>query len=438
MSELATVIGRLRRSGARDVARRVIRRLGQRLGVQELDFPILEHDLADSTRLRLAKAAPRATAEGARIGWICTPADAGSGGHTTLFRMVQAMVERGHPCTVFLYDRHGADFDTRVAIIRGGWPWLDVEFRDAEAGIDGIDACVATSWETAHVLATHGTAPMARLYFAQDYEPLFHPRGALAAFAEDSYRFGFRIIALGAMVARHVGALGARTELAPFGCDTTTYRLTNPEGARAGVVFYAKPSSDRRGYLLGKHALELFHELHPEQPIHIYGSRVDDWTIPVVQHGTVTPAELAALYNGTLAGIALSFTNISLVAEELLACGAVAIVNDSDDARADLAHPDARWCAATPGAIADALAAVVEHPDPALPRRSAALVRSGWGPAAEVVARVIGDELTRADALTAAWTAPVIIPVTGPIAAVTSAHEHAPLGRAAHRQEKPR
>lgn len=433
MSTASAAFARLRRSGSREFAQRVVRRLAGRLGVQELDFPILEHDLADSTRLRLPAAAPLAGAEGARIGWVCTPADAGSGGHTTLFRMVKSMVERGYRCTVFLYDRHGADFETRVDIIRGGWPWLDVEFRDAERGIDGVDACVATSWETAHVLATHGTAPMARLYFAQDYEPLFHPRGALAAFAEDSYRFGFRIIALGAMVARHVGALGARVELAPFGCDTDVYTLQNPDQPRSGVVFYAKPSSDRRGYVLGKRALELFHQLHPEQPIHLYGARVADWSIPVIQHGTVTPTELAELYNQAVAGIALSFTNISLVAEELLACGAVAVVNDSDDARADLPHPDALWCAATPGAIADALAIAVERQDPARPRRSAALVRSGWRPAADVVARVIEDELTRSHAIAAAWTAPVTVPAD---AANALAVNGSPRRSGAHRQER--
>ncbi|NQX10540.1 glycosyltransferase family 1 protein [Microbacteriaceae bacterium VKM Ac-2855] len=392
MNASLALLRRLRRSGGRDVAQRLVRRLSDRLGAAALDFPILEHDIADSTRLTLPPS-PRPGAAGARLGFICTPADAGSGGHTTLFRMVQSLVERGHACTLFLYDRHAADFETRRGIIRAAWPWLDVEFRDVEAGISGVDACVATSWETAHVLATHGTAPMARLAFVQDYEPLFHPRGTLAALAEDSYRFGFRTIALGAMVAGHLRDLGVDVDEAPFGCDTATYALENPNGPRAGVVFYAKPSSDRRGYLLGKKALELFHERHPEQPIHLYGARVADWSIPVVQHGMLRPAELATLYNGALAGIALSFTNISLVAEELLACGAVAVVNDSPDARADLPHPEARWALATPGAIADALADVVERTDAARPIRCAAMVRSGWAPAAEIVARVIDDEL---------------------------------------------
>lgn len=398
MNAASRLVTRLRRSGGRDLAQRAVRRLTRGMGLEELDFPLLPHDISDSTRLELQPRVPMSSADGARIGWVCTPADAGSGGHTTMFRMVRSLVDAGHPCTLFLYDRHGADFGTRVEIIRRAWPWLEVDFRDAERGIDGVDACVATSWETAHVLARHGTAPMARLYFAQDYEPLFHPRGTLSALAEDSYRFGFRVMALGAMVADHVSALADRVDVVPFGCDTETYTLTNPDGPRSGVVFYAKPSSDRRGYLLGRRALEIFHARHPEQPIHLYGETIGDWDIPVIQHGRVSPEELAALYNTTLAGIVLSFTNISLIPEELLACGAVAVVNDSADARAVLTHPDARWCLATPGAIADALSAVVENPDPELPRRATRLTAQGWGPTADAVGRVIRDELTRGSA----------------------------------------
>ena len=42
---------------------------------------------------------------------------------------------------------------------------------------------------------------------------------------------------------------------------------------------------------------------------------------PAVNHGRITPAELAALYNRCTAGLTLSFTNVSLVPDELLACG---------------------------------------------------------------------------------------------------------------------
>ena len=54
--------------------------------------------------------------------------------------------------------------------------------------------------------------PMRRLYFIQDFEPYFYGRGSMYSLAEDSYRFGFRCIALGQMVA---GTLRSEVGIAP-------------------------------------------------------------------------------------------------------------------------------------------------------------------------------------------------------------------------------
>ena len=43
----------------------------------------------------------------------------------------------------------------------------------------------------------------------------------------------------------------------------------------------------------------------------------------MISHGVTSPQNWAKLYNSTWAGIALSFTNVSLLATELLACGTV-------------------------------------------------------------------------------------------------------------------
>lgn len=381
---------RLQQNGPTDVAQRIARRLYTRLGASALEFPLLSADVADSTRLSGPVLGAAVPADGKLvIAWVCTPPAAGSGGHTTLFRMVEAMSERGHRCILYLYDRHGGELDRHARVIQGGWPHLTVEIRDATAGISGVDVAVASSWETAHVLAKRLRSPAALFYFIQDFEPFFYPRGTLQALAEDSYRFGFTNIALGEMVARELRELDIDAVTAPFGCDTEVYSLTN-RGARSGVVFYAKPGADRRGFLLAQRALEEFHERHPEQTIHLYGDSVNYWRTPNVHHGRLTPIELNALYNQTISGLAMSFTNISLVAEEMLAAGTIPIVNDSRYARADLANEHVAWALPTAGGIADALSAVVEHAAPDQRSiRAAASVRHGWGPAQDVVALTI-------------------------------------------------
>lgn len=298
-----------------------------------------------------------------RIGWICAPPGPGSGGHTTLFRMVEAAEERGHQCTLFLYDRNSDDVARHELQVRAWWPRLKANVRSATDGMQGMHALVASSWGTAHVLARRRPPETQCLYFIQDFEPYFYPRGALYALAEDTYRFGFTNIALGSMVETtlkiEVGKAPEAT--VPFGCDTTTYKLL-PESAktpRHGIVYYAKRSVDRRGYLLAKLALEAFHKLHPEQQIHIVGDVLSSWDVPVINHGTLSPAELNKLYNSTIASIAISFTNVTLVVEEMMAAGNVPVINDHPFSRAVLDARGPVWVPPTPLGLASGLSAAV-------------------------------------------------------------------------------
>ena len=389
----------LRRNGVGEVARRAVRRVQTRLGPGGPVLPVLVGDIADPRRLTLTQPERRPErGEGLTLGWLMTPPSLGSGGHTTAFRMVEGLEAAGHRCRIVLYDVYGGDPASHAAVIRAGWPGVKAEVVALDGGLDGLDACVATSWQTAHALASRTATPgtaVRRLYFAQDFEAFFYPRGAEYALAEESYRLGLRIIALGHMVQDAIREeTGVAADFAPFGCDAGVYSLRNL-GARSGVVMYTKPEVARRGYLLGKLALEEFHRRHPEQELHVYGDPVRDWTVPVTRHERLSPDQLNALYNRTCAGLALSFTNISLVAEEMLAAGAIPVINDSRYSRADLPNPHAVFAAPTPHGIADALGAIVEAADiPARAAAAAASVRAdNWAPAQQAVRAVIEDEV---------------------------------------------
>lgn len=394
------LIRRLRTHGTEDLTRRVARRAARKLSdmfdTSALDFPLLPQDVADSTKLRLA-AACRDNIPGGplSLAWLCTPPSPGSGGHTTLFRMVKGLEDRGHICTLLLYNRHGSDISRAEMTVRRHWPWLRAHVAPVPDTISGFDACVASSWETAHVLASRGAeAPMHRFYFIQDYEPFFYPRGSLYSLAEDSYRFGFKNIALGKMVAETVlQSAGKPTSMVPFGCDGKTYELKNLD-RRHGVVFYARETADRRGTLLGKLALEEFHRRHPEQTIYVYGDPLTSWQVPHRHCGRLTALQLSQLYNETLAGLALSFTNISLVAEEMLSCGTIPVVNDHAFARWDMSAPAVRWAPPTPGGIAQALCEAVESGwTAAETTRAASQARKDWLPAQTSTAFMIENEV---------------------------------------------
>ncbi len=383
------------REGPRGVAQRVVRRAYHSLDAGALELPLLGPDVVDP--VDVPAVAPHATTNREPVvGWLTAPPSLGSGGHTTMFRMIQGLEESGIRCVLYLYDRYGGDIAQQERVVRQGWPGVLAEIRSAEDGISGIDACFATSWDTAHVLVARGDPSIRRMYFIQDYEPYFYPRGSLYSFAEDSYRFGFRHVALGDMIADTIKAeIGADSDVVPFGCDNETYRPLAPQD-RSGVVFYSKPNVSRRGYPHVQLALKEFHRRHPEQEIHVYGDKVVDLDAPVTWHGRLWPEQLNALYNRTLGGIAMSFTNVTLVAGEMLAAGNIPVVNDSPLTRPVLDNPHVVWARSSPGAIAEALSRVVECDDPQARATAAAnSIRTGWGPTQSAVVALVRDELAR-------------------------------------------
>lgn len=377
----------LRRQGPRTLARKAATLAVSRLG-QGPELNLHSALIADSQTLDLAvPTEPPAADQPLTIGWICTPPALGSGGHTTMFRMIEALERAGHRCRLYLYDRHDGDPTVQMAIVRQGWPQIraavlaaDQLPKHGDERAPGLDACVATSWESAHVLATLGTAPMQRCYFIQDYEPYFYPRGSEYALAEDSYRFGFHHLALGSMVTDTLrSSLGVNSTTLPFGCDSTTYHLLPSSRPRSGVVCYARPGNPRRGWIMAELTLRAFHARHPDVPITIYGANLSALPFPAIVHPHLSPDELNRLYNHSVAGLALSFTNVTLVAEEMLCAGTIPVANFAPEARACLDNPFMEWSDATPAGLARALSRVVSRSDvEARARSAAASVDNTW------------------------------------------------------------
>ncbi len=101
------------------------------------------------------------------------------------------------------------------------------------------------------------------------------------------------------------------------------------------------------------------------------------------------------LYNSCIAGLAMSFTNVSMVPLEMLACGAIPVVNDSPYARADMTNEHVVWAQPSPVAMAHALSLVVT--DPARATRSAqgaaSVVGGSWDDAKRTVIEAVEREV---------------------------------------------
>jgi O-antigen biosynthesis protein len=396
-----------RAEGTAALVSRVLGRLSERTAPPGERLPVLRRDVLAAAGVHaegggLPAPLPALPGEPLTVAWIMPTPTRGSGGHTTLFRLIGSLEQAGHRCVVYLYNCGTAPLARHDALVRQWWPWVQAEVRDAGAGIDDAHAVVSTSWDTAYG-ALASPAKGARLYLVQDLEPQFYPAGAQALLAEATYRFGFHGITAGPWLAATLGErYGMTADYFDFGCDIDRYRLATGPGApeRNGVCFFARGSTPRRAFDLGTLALELFAARHPEVEIHFFGGRAGRLPFAVTDHGVLPPDGLGDLYNRCVAGLVLSATNVSLVPHEMLASGCIPVVNDAEHNRMVLANERVAYAAPTPHDLATTLSQLVSR-SPAdiaasAATASASVAGRSWAEAGAVVERAVRRAVTAA------------------------------------------
>lgn len=398
----------LESEGTSGVLRRVRTRGARLIAPASSDpLPVSRQDLVRAAGVLSSDAAlprplPVVPGEPLRVAWVDVPPSKGSGGQTTIYRMVQHLESQGCVCTVYLMDHHGWDIEQHRRTVATWWPGVKAEIRDVADGISDAHAIFATCWESAYpVLAS--PAAGARLYFVQDYEPWFYPAGSLSLLAEATYGFGFRGVTAG----RWLETKLRRDHNMPahhfdFGCDLSSYRIDESPGAtdrRNGVAYYCRPATPRRAHELALLALELFSERHPDVEIHLYGEKVGGLGFEATQHGLLTPDRLGELYNRCVAGLVLSATNVSLVPHEMLGAGCIPVVNDAESSRLVLDNPHVSYAPATPFGLAAALSELVSAPRDVQSKRALAAADSvqstSWEAAGDQVLAAITAAVSR-------------------------------------------
>ncbi|HEX2415396.1 MAG TPA: hypothetical protein VHJ37_09280 [Thermoleophilaceae bacterium] len=391
----------LKAEGPAGVATRVLKRALKRVSPEgQGTLPVRRVDLVRAGEIAasgwvLPEPLPVRPGEPLTVAWVCEPGGAGSGGHTTMYRMVAALEAAGHRCVVYLQDRHGWDIEQHRETIRAWWPWMRAEIRDAADGIADAHAVFATSWETAYpVLAS--PARGRRFYLVQDFEPAFHPAGSAAMLAESTYRFGFHGVTAGPWLAELLRRdYGMSADHFDFGRDPVYGLDRSPvaAGERTGVCFYCRPETARRAFEMGVLALDLFAARHPEVEIHLFGRDVKELPFRATHHGLLTPEQLNGLYNRCIAGLVLSATNVSLVPHEMLASGCIPLVNDAEHNRIVLDNPTVAYAPGTPFELAEALGRLVARgpAERAAAAESAAASVAGdsWDDAGATVERIV-------------------------------------------------
>lgn len=306
------------------------------------------------------------------VAWIVPPWKVGSGGHTTIFRLIRELEQRGHRCAIHVFDPLGLE-DRRAKDLREE---IREKFVAIEAqvhlGFDAwkpVDIAFATNWWTAWPLkGLEGCGEKA--YLVQDFEPAFYALSSEHLWAEQTYELGFRCVSYSRWMADE---LKARYDIdSPFfecGTDLATYTLGEPAAREPGLVaVYARRETDRRAVDLALAGLATLVERRPGVRVALFGSNVKP-SSPVIatDYGVCAPEELAALYRRASAGVVFSLTTHSLVAQEMMASGLplvelnganVTSAFGASGELAELVDPD-------PAAIADGLERILDHPDEA-------------------------------------------------------------------------
>jgi glycosyltransferase involved in cell wall biosynthesis len=298
--------------------------------------------------------AERAERDAMHVAFVIPWFRIGSGGHMTIFRLIEQLEARGHTCTLWLDDPQGFNPEGAAVLRRT----VVEHFRPLKAplfkgfsGWFGADVVVATGWQTAYTVRTLPNCG-ARAYLVQDCEPAFYPASAEAKLAEDTYRFGFYGIAASPWLADMVREHGSPASSFDLAADHDVYYPRALDREPATVAFYGRFETPRRGVPLGALALEEVARQRPGTRIITFGTRQSvGLNVPSESAGVLNADELARLYSQATVGLCLSLTNYSLIPGEMLACGLPCV---------DVDHPSAVGVFGTDGPVAFARAGVLE------------------------------------------------------------------------------
>lgn len=298
------------------------------------------------------------------INWVIPDVGIGGGGHLNIFRVILQLERCGYDCRVVIVGHtHFNSGNEARALIRQHFFPINAEVSIGESSLKPAAITVATSWITAYSVRNFQGSAI-KCYFIQDYEPYFYPHGSEYAMAQETYNFGFIGITAGNWLAEKISRQhGMQCYPISFSYDRELYRpLPRRRPQNRVVFFYARSVTPRRGFELGMLVLaEVFRRL-PDVQFILAGWDASNYVIPFphLNAGNVPVKELPDLYSQCDAALVLSFTNLSLLPLELMACGCPVVSNSGphvewllNDNVAVLARPTVEM-------LSDALVQVLE------------------------------------------------------------------------------
>ena len=302
------------------------------------------------------------------INWVIPEMGLSAGGHINIFRFVQMLQDAGfqnkmyiikplafhtsEECRAFLRKHYALNIDE-----------IEVSINVAEMGF--AHATIATSWQTAYTVRDFDNT-ISKFYFVQDFEPYFFKVGSEYAFAENTYKFGFRGLTAGDWLKNKLqDEYGMQTDSFLFSYDRTLYQPGEKRDEVPRVFFYARPVTERRNFELGLLALNEIAKRKADVEVIFAGWDIRNYTIPFKHKslGSLRQDKLADLYAQCDMCLVLSGTNLSLLPLEVMASNSVAVCTRGANSEWLVNEENAVMVDFDPDDIADKICYYLDHKD---------------------------------------------------------------------------
>ena len=301
---------------------------------------------------------------GRTINWVIPDFNIGSGGHLNIFRVVKKLEETGFICQINIDgDTHFHNGEDARKCIRENFFPIEAEVGIGREELRPAAATFATGWTTAYTVRDFlGSGK--KYYFVQDFEPFFFAHGSDYIFAEETYRLGFKAITAGNWLAEKLAhEYGVETIPFRFSYDAGLYHphpRRDPHIKR--VFYYARPVTPRRAFELGLLTLARVHEMNPGIEFVLAGWDLSGYQIPFpyLNAGVLPLNDLPALYSQCDVALVLSFTNVSLLPLEVMACRCAVVSNGGANVEWLLDGRVARIADSNPESLSDAIVSLFE------------------------------------------------------------------------------
>lgn len=311
------------------------------------------------------------------INWIIPDFGIGSGGHLNIFRMISCLKNLGFESRIVIpelvWSKSAEDAEKRI---NQHFLKLDAPVYVGRNNIPPACFSFATAWTTAYWLRDFQST-VHKCYFVQDFEPYFYARSTESVLSEETYRFGFHGFVAGDWLAEKlVREYGMQVEMFRFSYDKERYfsdtRKLQPTNK---ILFYSRPPTPRRGFELGYLAMKQLLSIKPDLEILLAGWDVSGYRLPqgMTNLGIVPLDDLRDLYQQCDVALVLSFTNLSLVPLELMACGCPVVSNKGENVEWILNEEIATLAEPTVPGIVAALLSVLDDSESVRTKTDAAL-----------------------------------------------------------------